>query len=66
MQGPRCAARGSSALDVPAAVSAALVEEGVTQLHDTSGCTACDDRWFSHRARGETARIATVAWLAPR
>lgn len=54
---------GTPALDVPAAVRAALVEVGVTDLHDDAGCTACDRRWYSHRARGEAERFATVAWV---
>jgi YfiH family protein len=54
---------GTPALDLPAAVAAALDEVGVGRLHDGAGCTACDRRWFSHRARGEAARIATIAWI---
>ena len=55
--------RGTPALDLPAAVAAALRSAGVDDLHDTSGCTACDTRWYSHRATGTPERIATVAWL---
>jgi len=51
---------GRSSLDLPAAVAAALDRVGVTLVHDHGGCTACTDRWFSHRARQETARQATV------
>ena len=54
---------GTAALDLPAAVGVALDEVGVTTVHDQAGCTACDRRWYSHRARGEPERIATVAWL---
>lgn len=54
---------GTPALDLPAAVATALRDAGVPLLHDASGCTACDRRWFSHRARGEPERIATVAWV---
>lgn len=54
---------GTPALDLPAAVGAALAEVGVATVHDGSGCTACDRRWFSHRARAEPERIATVAWV---
>ena len=56
---------GTPALDLPAAVHAALTEAGVDQVRDTSGCTACDTRWYSHRARGELERFATSAWLVP-
>ncbi len=54
---------GTPALDLPAVVRRALREQGVPDLVDDASCTACDDRWFSHRARGEAARFATVAWL---
>ena len=56
---------GTPALDLPAVVRAALAPLGV-ELADASGCTACDRRWFSHRARGEPERFATVAWLEER
>lgn len=55
--------RGAPAMDLPAVVHAALGEVGVVEVHDTSGCTACDTRWYSHRARGDLERFATVAWL---
>lgn len=54
---------GTPALDLPAGVAAALATTGVAAPLDTSGCTACDARWFSHRARGEAGRFATTAWL---
>lgn len=54
---------GTPALDLPAAVHAALTAAGVAVVEDTSGCTACDTRWFSHRARGDTGRFATTAWV---
>jgi purine-nucleoside/S-methyl-5'-thioadenosine phosphorylase / adenosine deaminase len=54
---------GTPALDLPAGVHAALAEAGVAEVHDTSGCTACDRRWYSHRARGESERFATTVWL---
>jgi len=54
---------GTPALDLPGTVRAALAEQGVLDLADDAPCTACDARWYSHRARGETARFATVAWL---
>ncbi len=53
---------GTPALDLPAVVRAALAPHGV-RLEDASGCTACDRRWYSHRARRETERFATLAWL---
>jgi polyphenol oxidase len=54
---------GTPAFDLPEAMRVACADAGITRLQDDSGCTACDDRWFSHRARGDTARIATLAWL---
>ena len=54
---------GTPALDLPAAVRLSLQAAGVGELVDESGCTACDVRWFSHRAREEPERIATLAWL---
>jgi len=54
---------GTPAMDLPAAVHAALAEAGVGEVHDTSGCTACDARWYSHRAHGDHGRFATTAWL---
>jgi copper oxidase (laccase) domain-containing protein len=67
--GPEVAATttwGTPALDVPAAVGIALRAAGVDRLHDDAGCTACDRRWYSHRARGEPERFATVAWIPER
>jgi len=52
------------ALDLPRVARIALAEAGVPLVVDSSGCTACDDRWFSHRARAEAGRFATRAWLA--
>jgi polyphenol oxidase len=52
---------GGQALDVPGAVAAALGRHGVT-LDAVGPCTACDERWFSHRARHEDGRHAVVAW----
>lgn len=54
---------GTPALDLPAAVRSALRGAGVTTVSDDAGCTACDRRWYSHRARGEVERMATVAWI---
>lgn len=54
---------GTPALDLPRGVSMALARAGVTDMTDAAGCTACDTRWYSHRARGEAERFATVAWV---
>lgn len=56
-------ADGTPALDLPAAVAVALEEAGADLVVDVGECTACaGDRYFSHRARGETARQAMVVW----
>ena len=55
---------GAPALDVPAAVAAALAELDVSLATASAQCTACGDGgWYSHRARGETGRHAIVAWI---
>jgi YfiH family protein len=56
-------AHGRPALDVPAAVRAALRRAGAALVHDEDACTACEaDRYYSHRARGEVERQAMVVW----
>ena len=54
---------GRPALDMPAAVAAALDAVGVPLAATVGGCTAteADLRW-SHRARREPQRQAMVAW----
>ncbi|MDP1819541.1 MAG: polyphenol oxidase family protein [Acidimicrobiales bacterium] len=54
---------GRPALDLAAAVRVALAEQGVTDVRDGGVCTACDERWFSHRVRQDTGRLATLAWI---
>jgi copper oxidase (laccase) domain-containing protein len=56
-------ADGSPALDVPAAVEAALDDAGVRLKAGARLCTACSADHFSHRARRETARQALLVWL---
>lgn len=51
---------GTPALDVTAAVRAALGAVEV-EVVDHGGCTACEpDRLFSHRARGDRGRMAAA------
>lgn len=59
-------AAGRPALDLPAAVRAALDRAGVDLVGGRAPCTACDPRFFSHRARGDTGRQALVVWLEER
>ncbi len=57
---------GAGGLDLAAGVRAALERSGVAAVDDTGACTACEgDRYFSHRARAERERQATVVWLEP-
>jgi YfiH family protein len=55
-------AKGTPALDIPAAVAVALDEAGATLVHDADACTACTPGYFSHRARGEAARQAMLVY----
>lgn len=56
---------GTPALDLPAVVRAALDGVHVKLDFDVDRCTACDQSYFSHRASGDTARQATIAWITP-
>ena len=56
-------AEGRPALDVPAAVRAALAAADVELVHDENVCTACSESHWSHRARRDGQRQATVVWL---
>jgi copper oxidase (laccase) domain-containing protein len=53
---------GAPALDVPAAVRAALAGVDVQLVHDVDVCTACSTAHYSHRARAELERQAVVVW----
>ena len=53
---------GAPALDVPAAVHAALATVGVDMVDDVGRCTACDAGYYSWRARRDTQRQAVVVW----
>jgi copper oxidase (laccase) domain-containing protein len=55
-------AAGAPALDLPAAVRAALARAAVERVHDAGVCTACSPSHYSWRARQETQRQATVVW----
>lgn len=59
-------ARGTPALDIPAAVRACLRLGGVEQVIEANRCTSCEaESWYSHRARGETARHVLATWISP-
>jgi copper oxidase (laccase) domain-containing protein len=54
---------GRPALDMTAAVIAALAQLGVP-AESIGPCTGCHgDRYWSHRARGERGRQAMVVWM---
>lgn len=52
---------GKPALDLTAAVRVALADIDVV---DAGACTACTDLYYSWRARKDTARFATIAWMS--
>jgi polyphenol oxidase len=54
---------GRPALDLPAAVRAALGGVGVEHLHDVDVCTAASPDHFSHRRDGRTGRQGVVVVL---
>lgn len=56
------ARHGAAALDLPAGVRRALGRAGVRLVADASVCTACSTQHWSHRARRDSARQATVVW----
>ena len=55
--------QGTTALDLPAAVKASLRNNDVKLVHEEDACTAHTPGYWSHRARGDKQRQATVAWL---
>jgi polyphenol oxidase len=63
--GPKVRARGrdgSTTLDLPAGVRAALHSAGVTLVGEDPACTCCSSGLWSWRADQTTRRQATVAW----
>lgn len=54
---------GTPGVDLVAGVLEALASVGVEDVEVEGGCTACDPRWFSHRARGDAGRQASFVWL---
>jgi YfiH family protein len=53
---------GGPALDIPAAVAAALEGTGARLVAASPDCTACGPGYFSHRAGGDLERQALVVW----
>jgi YfiH family protein len=54
---------GRAALDLPAVVRGELARMDVT-LEEHGACTSCDAGWYSHRARGDVERQASLVTLA--
>lgn len=54
---------GYPALDLPAAVAAALGDAGAALVADAKTCTHCSPDHWSWRARGDMARQAMVVWM---
>jgi len=55
--------KGRPAMDLPAAVAAALHRAGVVLDEVVGQCTACaPQQFFSHRARADTGRHVMVLW----
>lgn len=53
----------SGKLNLRLVAESALRQAGVSDITCLRSCTACETkRWFSHRARQETERMAMVAW----
>ena len=64
--GPSVAARtswGTPALDLGEATRLALRDHGAVIDREIGRCTASDERYFSHRARGERGRTAVLIRL---
>ena len=55
---------GTPALDMVAAVRVALDQLDVDLVEVVDACTSCTPGYFSHRARADEQRQATVAWLS--
>jgi copper oxidase (laccase) domain-containing protein len=53
-------AGGALSLDLPAGVRLAAEAAGIASLAEVTSCTACDERWFSFRARQDQGRHAMV------
>lgn len=56
---------GEPALDLVAAVQAVATACGMTVPVDDVPCTGCGGPYFSHRARRDEGRLATVVWHRP-
>lgn len=57
-----CDDRGQPALDLPAAVKAALHIAGASVVGDSGVCTSCAEGYWSWRGQATDRRQATVVW----
>ena len=53
---------GTPSLALAQVARIALERSGVTETIDLDLCTASSDRFYSHRARGDSGRMMLVAW----
>jgi polyphenol oxidase len=56
---------GSPSLDLTAGVQAAMASVGAIWTGSAEACTACDEQWFSWRARRSSGRQALFVWCNP-
>jgi polyphenol oxidase len=55
---------GSASLDMAVGVRAALTHAGALWAGSAQSCTACDEQWYSWRARKSPGRQALFVWHA--
>ena len=55
---------GEPAFDLPVAVRVALERADAVLVGEEPSCTACDDGWFSWRARQDRGRACVGTWRA--
>jgi polyphenol oxidase len=55
---------GSASLDLAAGVRAALAHAGALWAGSAQACTACNEQWYSWRARKSSGRQALFVWCA--
>lgn len=56
--------QGEPAFDLTAALGIGLERARVRLLGEVGGCTACSDRWYSARARGDRGRHSLVVFVS--
>jgi hypothetical protein len=59
-------AEGKWLADLPAMAQSQLRSLGLTDVVQSGLCTYDDPRFFSYRKQGQTGRIASLIWIAPK